>query len=1116
VCSVEKTKISGHKIESYDIDLIVSKDIICSELIEAIGKGLKEKMLAGLSRDIDVDINSFMSSEIEPEIIFGEKQDDHKKSDKLEPEQIYALSKYIFDLCIPIYEAKTKDDEFEAEPVPLSLEPVSPAGIGMGFVNFRVLPIDKKMSISDASQVLLKKETHGNKTLSELGFVTSSTLIFDPTGSHRGAALFQDAEVIDAFKNEIPKYNISDTPINHIDNEPIRIIPPTEPPKKNRQNIIMAIVSPLLMMGAMLIAQSFNGNNSGGRSYAMYIVMAVATSFSMIINRFMQSSEHRKEIDEWRKHYERYISDLLEKILVRRNNDVRLLKELYPEKVPNKMDALTKERNLVKLALEVNGLIFSRGQANPDFLAIRLGTSSPGSHLVPSVFSVSGEKNEVVFTTALYKNLDNKRGAAFTISEHGEIKNYDGYLPGLPFAIAEKYAYLDNAPVLLRLKDCQALGVVMPGENPDFKPLLDNMIFELCFYHSPDDLQFVIFCENTDDWLTKQSFIQRYKHLPHFRELLEDRAFGEIGNKDKIKDLSAFAFNNNDANLILNRLLELIAERKSSGGDVKYPHVIMFFLDEYELKHHPIAQYLPDEDAQEVESNVGLSFVFFKKHKEKLPKYCGQMIDATKDTRDKKVRWRLFPHDRTIKSSEDQSASDALYTFVPDPLPPKEGNLDDASLYKSYHRAYKIMSALYYERIAQGADVPSKVELFDLESKIDYGKRNVTKTLSVPIGLKAAFAEGGSEDEEQAKIVRLDLHEKEDGPHMLVAGTTGSGKSETVLTFLISLCTHYAPKHINLLLVDMKGGGFIKRLKTETGMLPHIAGTVTDVDGDENGTSSAYMLGRFLRSMTAEVKRRKILFNLLEVDSIDKYIATYERGEKAFLKTQKEKTPEQIAKIQEAFKPENALPHLVVVVDEFTELMRFSAENDSIDFKSQINTLFRVGRSLGFHLILVSQNIQGAISDEIGVNAKSKLCLKVATREASVGMIGTDLAASPQMPGNGRAYLLVGTGSRFEYFQSGFSGASKDKEIAHQVRILQAEMSGKYSLFYDSYANKKDNPDTQLKFMVEEIVRYCKEKNLTAPKQVFLPPLPIRCYYDFDQKTVEYPEQKKKKEVKAS
>ena len=125
-------------------------------------------------------------------------------------------------------------------------------------------------------------------------------------------------------------------------------------------------------------------------------------------------------------------------------------------------------------------------------------------------------------------------------------------------------------------------------------------------------------------------------------------------------------------------------------------------------------------------------------------------------------------------------------------------------------------------------------------------------------------------------ITYLDLHENADGPHMLVAGTTGSGKSETIITYLIGLCVKYSPSDLNLMLVDMKGGGFSERL----GKLPHCVGTVTNTAGESQGISAVYMLKRFLESLNAEVKNRQIILSDLDVDNADAYIRTYRKIKK--------------------------------------------------------------------------------------------------------------------------------------------------------------------------------------------------------------------------------------------
>ena len=381
-----------------------------------------------------------------------------------------------------------------------------------------------------------------------------------------------------------------------------------------------------------------------------------------------------------------------------------------------------------------------------------------------------------------------------------------------------------------------------------------------------------------------------------------------------------------------------------------------------------------------------------------------------------------------------------------------------------------------------------------LKSWNEIEKNDITKNLCVPIGKN----EHGS--------IHLDLYEKADGPHMLVAGTTGSGKSETIITYLIGLCMKFSPMDLNLMLVDMKGGGFSDRL----GSLPHCVGVVTDTAGEDEGTSAAYMLKRFLEALNAEIKRRKLLLSSLGVDNVDAYIRALRvirqikeleangGAPEAIEKLKKKLNEKQNEILDKDLKELSPLSHLVLVVDEFTELKRFSNESSDVDFIAEITTIARVGRTLGFHIVLVSQNIEGAITDDIRVNSKARICLKVATKQASKEMIGSPVAAAPTMPLNGRAYLLVGTGTRFEYFQSAYTGANKNLNIEAPVLVTEVPNTGRFNENF--YSSKKDNElarkkneqvnehDTQLAYIVNTIKEIGED--VEKPRQIFLPPLP--------------------------
>lgn len=1221
-----RIKNGNETIHRYEFDLIVKRDITFNQLLQAIYRGLWRRSGGATdtmqitfrdSRDVGQVLedrlpnltpnHSMMTRnqqrKIEDAIIAqsridyranvldrlshpikSEVQKQPHETDVKADSEIFDICLKVFKSCYLAYSNDIYSDEKKLAQFKQKYGYISIIGIG----STNIPRNGTYLSVSDRAQRTLSSDSDA-KTLAELGFMTSTRVVFDLTSWHRSAPLFDERQIKKAFVEQIPKYNISDQPLLELDTNPVHVIPPTEPPQKNSRSLLLTLLSPLLMTGAMLVARFFSYSGTGNQSSMLWMTlpMAFVTVLIAVMNVVINQKEYAKSLDEWRKQYETYVSNLLNSIQSKQKWDIRQLKSIYPSVQGSGEGTEIEADNLVKKAIRIDGEIFSRNQKHPDFLTVRLGLSgksiptdfdeearkayplfgyTPASQLAPSVFPIVGEKKDAVFSPAKYQNIGNLEGYPFHILLPKDVRHkgsddgyYDAseYLINLPTAIANRYGYLIEAPVLLKLKECGTLGVIIQSDRSGDKTrsFLSNMLFSLCFYHSPDDLQCVMLCKEEPDLVRRQHLIRRYKHLPHFRELL--------GN------ISAFAFNKKGASLVFNKLLEILREYEKSGSELKAPHIVVVVQEEYELKRHPVSEYLPKFSDKE---QSRISFIFCKRHQEELPKYCGRVILVND-----KNEWFIQPHVQTKSRPESQPEDDEnakayehydiyRYRFIPDQSPATSSlPMENGERVDEYYRAFKVLSALYYERIAQNAGVPERVDLFELFRNLNLkedGLRNKTmvesslkriineawdsnldicETLRVPIGKKT--------DDREADYVYLDLHEKHDGPHMLVAGTTGSGKTETILTYLVNLCALYRPDQVNLLLMDMKGAGFVTRIGGDEG-LPHIVGAVTDVDGDENGTGMTYMLKRFLLSMNAEVKRRKLQLRTMDVDNINDYIQARNNLDEHIKSNPRLSldTPEG-RKRREELKRLPPMPHLFMVVDEFTELMRFTAENDDVDFRAAITSLARIGRSLGFHIILISQNIEGAITPDIRVNSRARLCLRVATREASKEMIGEDYAADPRMPGNGRAYLLIGTGSRFEYFQSGYSGADVTPRSENPIVVTLAEVSDNYSLFYDSENKEYLNADediftsgktksprktndsdqdetnapsastdnTQLKALVEQI-RVCANERYQncisngdlegaehwkAPHNVFQQPLPNRCYYNFNHKKYE-------------
>ncbi|MER2080031.1 MAG: FtsK/SpoIIIE domain-containing protein [Ruminococcus sp.] len=924
---------------------------------------------------------------------------------------------------------------------------------------------------ADGSRASVTREDM-EKTLVSVGFISSTRLVFDPTERYRSFEINASA-VIPAFSPEngegvaFPEYNISTRQLTRFDDTPVEIIPPAAPPQKTEQNIFFLLLPTIVMIAVTILTRVMTSGAGSIGAVLLSAAMSLVTVVLSVVNYVRQGNKYKKDLKKWRTDYETYIDKTIARILSRQEQDAARLDELYPD-----VNELFDESKPEKSVYGVIGSIFSRCRQDGDYLSVRLGVSDA----IPNTFDIKGSKRDVIFSSEGFKIKFDK--VKLYLSEDEEYDNKEDetyYLTNLPNYIAEKYRYMKRAPLLFSLGRCGSLGIVAP--NAMFSErLIQRVVFDLCFYHSPDDLQFIVLFPPTDNRNEIESAIGNYKFMPHFHGIFPDR--------------SQFVFDETNAGMVFSSMLSVMGERAAAGQDESYPRIVFIVYHEYDIKEHAFAQYLPQKPAEgkPYENKLGLTFLFPKRYREHLPAYCDHVISVTGEH-----TAELVPHEDELLKTEFN------FNVAPD---------WNARVYNTS----KILSSLCYSKISQNGKVPSAVSLFELygfnKNNIDMAqlwdakkRANVKKTLSVPIGK----TENG--------LTYLDLHESADGPHMLVAGTTGSGKSETIITYLLGLCLLYRPDEVNLMLVDMKGGGFIKRI----GTLPHVVGSVTDVDGDENGTGAEYMLKRFLDALRSEIKRRKMLFNSMHVDSINQYIGACRDIDSHIKKINNQLRGEDSKPLSESEEQairdqarDNCLAHLVLVVDEFTELKRFSGENDDVDFIGEITTIARVGRSLGFHIILISQNIEGAITDDIRVNSKSRLCLKVATRQASKEMIGNDLAASPTMPGYGRAYLLVGTGSKFEYFQSGYAGAVAEENFEMPMEITEASKNGIYTSFYRS---EKDNLEakkrkkeleaqgkleTQLNAVVGKIRTYYNRHKEQYPEVhiIFEKPLPGRIVYE--------------------
>lgn len=993
-------------------------------------------------------------------------------------------------------------------------------------------------SKSDFNVIDVTEEIDGKRVLDmqldELGFVTSSCVLLTMDVNVNSSDLFTKVESSYILQEGSSlEYNISTRRLNVIEPSVIDIIPPGEMPQKRKNSLLDVLIPTVLSTGGMLVARylvmlfSPSASSMGNTMLLMSGAMGVVALVTSLYNFMRQRNEYKGNVEEWKNKYENYIHRKIQTINEWQRSDIKYLRSVYPD-----MGVLFKNTS------EINSAIFSRSQNDRDFMIISLGNSND----VKPLFEIKSEKKDSIFYDIYYKKYgdsikifipskkDEKRRKKLTPAQRAEEDKNKFLLTDIAYNFANKgvdpndqneivgFNYLrsdddSKPPLLLDLKTCGALGVISSDDQTS-KNFVQHIVFELAYYHSPEDLQFVFFFDKEENTEKQTEMIQNYKYLPHTNELFDG--------------ISQFVFDKESSGIVFGQLLSIMNERSKNQKEdketdsvsQKVTQIVCVIFYDYDIKETGFSKFLPEapKEGEPYENSKGITFIFIQSVKDKLPKYCGNIVDIDKDNpngRKSSVRYNILSRETLNVLSEgngDQMKANDTDKLIEYKHFENDYIFNEKEYREQFALAFKQLSAIYYTRIAENGKVPSMVTLFELydyslkkiqndevrisilESWKNIDKNDVTKNLCVPIG------------KNEHGPIYLDLYEKADGPHMLVAGTTGSGKSETIITYLIGLCMKYSPMDLNLMLVDMKGGGFSDRL----GNLPHCVGAVTDTAGEEEGTSAAYMLKRFLESLNAEIKRRKLLLSSLGVDNVDAYIRALRvikrikesesenNSQDEINKLMQKLNEKQRSALEKDIKEFSPLSHLILVVDEFTELKRFSNESNDVDFIAEITTIARVGRTLGFHIVLVSQNIEGAITDDIRVNSKARICLKVATKQASKEMIDSPVAAAPTMPLNGRAYLLVGTGTRFEYFQSAYTGANRNLNIEPPVLVTEVPNSGKFN--GDFYSSKKDNEierkrneqvnehDTQLAYIVNTIIAISED--MEKPRKIFLPPLP--------------------------
>lgn len=531
----------------------------------------------------------------------------------------------------------------------------------------------------------------------------------------------------------------------------------------------------------------------------------------------------------------------------------------------------------------------------------------------------------------------------FTLDEDG--------LQEKVFALVNKSKDLNDVPITYSLIKRRFSAIICNSKIRNM--YVNSLILQLITMHSATDLKLVFLVDG------KEQF-DYAKYLPHtWSEDKKNRYFA-----DDIADIKQVS------ELLLKEIKEreLTLDPTGKKGDLweedtykKFSTYYLIITDSYKrIKDVPIINKILSN-----EGNIGFSVLFLEDAIVDLPPQCktfSYVLDNGSyiiEPGEEYSYTQQFKNPEMLNVDMNLIASKLLNI----PIPAKAGT---AVLPKSltFLEMYNV----------------SKIEQLNILNR--WKTNDPVTNLNTPIGVHA-----------DRELFMLNLHEKAHGPHGLIAGSTGSGKSEFIITFVLSMAINFHPNEVQFVLIDYKGGGLAGAFENrEKGIsLPHLAGTITNLDTAE--------MNRTLVSINSELKRRQARFNTerdrLGEGTIDiyKYQKLYREG-----------------KIKEP------IAHLFLIADEFAEL-----KSQQPEFMDELISTARIGRSLGVHLILATQKPSGVVNDQIWANSKFKICLKVQDRGDSMEMIKKPDAAS--IKETGRFYLQVGYDEYFDIGQSGWSGA---------------------------------------------------------------------------------------------
>jgi len=697
----------------------------------------------------------------------------------------------------------------------------------------------------------------------------------------------------------------------------------------------------------------------------------------------------------------------------KRNHELQLferqfehLEEVFFHEKPREESARNKEVppvvEVFDHAMRLGPMLWTRRPEHWNFLALRLGVS-----------------------TALSRNAI------------GDAESQDGlpeYIERVD-RLKERYRYVHDVPVLETLSASGSIGVA--GPDAVAADAVRGLAVQVFGLHAPNEVVAVAFADS--EWVEQLEWL---KWLPHTSS--ETSPFKELPLADSAPT----------ANALLNQLEDYVmrlAKGPSPRGPFKETWTPMTYgtdvnraAQETDVKTRISVIVMVTNDAPvdrarltqilELGAQVGVHAIFVSPTVESLPAACRSYLDVTGGLED--VTVGLVRSGERYEHTRVEGVSNAYMEMLAKRL----ASVTDVSTV--IHDESDIPSSVAFLSLV-GDEVAS-----DPQAVIDRWRQNNTiidrsaaerPRLRKAGNLRAIVGQGASD------AMTLDLRTQ--GPHALVGGTTGAGKSEFLQAWVLGIASAHSADRVTFLFVDYKGGSAF----ADCVELPHCVGLVTDL--------SPHLVRRALTSLRAELHYREHLFNRKKV--------------KDLLELEKRQDPE-------------TPPALVLVIDEFAALA-----GEVPEFVDGVVDIAQRGRSLGIHLIMATQRPAGVIKDNLRANTNLRVALRMADGSDSRDVVGDDIAASfpPSLPGRGIAKTGPGP---LTPFQSAYAGGWTGTEdvVAAEVKVAELRFGSVHEWEPDRPA-ESDSHDEDLgpndqKRIVKSIISAHRRAALIAPRRPWL------------------------------